>query len=161
MDSQQDADQLQKAITAALRLVAQRSRTQAELRQRLGRRFPAGPVEAALARLRELGYVDDASFASQWVQGRDQGHPRAAALVRRELLARGVGPQEAEAAVAALDDVESAYQVARKAAPSLRGLGKVLFQRRLWGRLRRRGFGPELAWQVIERLWREGEASSG
>ncbi|TMB31623.1 MAG: hypothetical protein E6J61_09305 [Deltaproteobacteria bacterium] len=52
------------ALDAALKLLAARGRTEAELRRLLvSRQYPAAEVEAAVARVRELGYLDDGEVA--------------------------------------------------------------------------------------------------
>jgi len=52
------------ALAAALRLLARRERSEAELSERLRRKgFDAQAVEAALERCRQLGYLDDGRFA--------------------------------------------------------------------------------------------------
>jgi regulatory protein len=58
-------------------------------------------VEAAMARLVELGYMDDQSFARGLVRRR--GALRGPLALSAELAARGVGRAEAEAAVAEFD----------------------------------------------------------
>jgi regulatory protein len=47
-------------------------------------------VEAALARLAELGYVDDAAFARWWGEQRDRHSPRGRRMLEAELRQRGV-----------------------------------------------------------------------
>ncbi|MGH9466618.1 MAG: regulatory protein RecX [Terriglobales bacterium] len=95
--SQLDGEQLyQKAV----RLLGARGRSEAELRRNLGRRAQ-GPeaLEAALARLREHGYVDDARLAAGFAlyQKDVARHGRARTL--RDLRARGIAAEVAEAAV--------------------------------------------------------------
>jgi regulatory protein len=58
-------------------------------------------VDAALDRLTELGYLDDAAFARTWVESRDRARPRSARALRDELRRKGVGTVDAEAALAA------------------------------------------------------------
>jgi regulatory protein len=53
-------------LAAALRLLAVRDRTEAELIERLRRKnFPEDGIAAALQQCRQLGYVDDVRFARQ------------------------------------------------------------------------------------------------
>jgi regulatory protein len=47
-------------------------------------------IEATLARLATLGYVDDAGFARWWAEQRDRHSPRGRRLVEAELRQRGV-----------------------------------------------------------------------
>lgn len=54
-------------------------------------------VEAALARLAELGYVDDAAFARWWGEQRDRHSPRGRRMLEAELRQRGVPADVIEA----------------------------------------------------------------
>ena len=80
----------ERAYLSGLRLLSYRSRSRLEMRQRLGKRFSAEAVEEAVSRLEESGYLDDASFARSWKEGREAHKPRSANLVRRELRHKGV-----------------------------------------------------------------------
>jgi regulatory protein len=72
------------------------------LRRKLSRRgYPLEGVEAAMARLIELGYLDDRSFASSLVRRR--GAIRGPLALTAELAAKGVDRGEADAAVAEFD----------------------------------------------------------
>src|SRR5215470_669425 len=91
-------------IDTALRFLAQRPRTEYEVRQRLLR---AGADEAAadatVRQLRQHHLLDDAAFARDWVEQRQTLRPRGARLVRFELRQRGVDAATAEAALETLD----------------------------------------------------------
>ncbi len=79
------------ATEIALHFLGSRPRTRWELERRLRRAGAADDViEATLARLRELGYVDDAAFARWWLEQRDRHAPRGERLVEAELRQRGV-----------------------------------------------------------------------
>jgi regulatory protein len=58
-------------------------------------------IESALARLKELGYLDDRSFAQSLVRRR--GAARGPMALSAELAARGVDRAQADAAVATFD----------------------------------------------------------
>ena len=153
-------DLIQRAVLACLRFISYRPRSREEVRRRLGRRFGVATVEQALVRLEEQGYLDDVAFARSWCESRVAHRPRSAALIRRELLERGVGREVAEEAVAGLDDDAAAYRAARGRLAALRGLDYVTFRRRLEGYLKRRGFGTGVTRRTAQRLWREKEADA-
>ena len=150
-----DEEQVAKAFRAGLRFISYRPRSRQEMNRRLGRRFGARTVELALARLEEQGYVDDATFARSWRESREAHRPRSAGLIRRELAQRGVGREEAEEAVAGLDDDANAYRAGLGRMRSLEELDYVTFRRRLGGYLARRGFGTAIVRRAVEQLWRE------
>lgn len=79
------------AMEIAVRFLGTRPRTRHELVQRLRRSSVPDPVaEATLARLAELGYVDDAAFARWWTDQRDRHSPRGRRMIEAELRQRGV-----------------------------------------------------------------------
>lgn len=86
----------------AVRALARRGRSEFELRRLLRPRMASpAALEAALARLRDHGYLDDGRFAAAraaW-EMEVQRHGRARAL--RDLRARGVAPEVAARAVEA------------------------------------------------------------
>lgn len=152
------ASEPERAYRAALRLLAYRPRSRQELEQRLARRFSERAVQHVLDRLGQHHYLNDAAFALFWRQSREAHRPRSAALIRHELQRFGIDREQAETAVAGLDDEESAYRLASHRVRTLRGLDRVTFRRRMGDYLRRRGFAPGTVRRVVQRLWRERDA---
>lgn len=153
------ADGRRRAIESALRLLSYRPRSERELRERLARKgFDWRVVRATLARLRELGYVDDAAFARFWTETRQAYRPRSRRLAESELRRRGIGREEVEAATAGISDEEAAYAAARRQLASLAGLEYARFRERLGGFLTRRGFSYGVSRGTIDRCWAELEA---
>lgn len=85
-------------MEVAARFLATRPRTRWEIERRLRR---AGTEEAeivaALDRLGELGYLDDAAFARWWGEQRDRHSPRGRRMIEAELRQRGVPREVIEA----------------------------------------------------------------
>jgi regulatory protein len=78
----------------AARFLATRPRTRWELERRLRRGGVGDEVLAAtLARLGQLGYLDDVAFARWWGEQRDRHAPRGHRMIEAELRQRGV-PRE-------------------------------------------------------------------
>lgn len=92
-----DADALYARAVIAL---GRRGHTEVELRRKLAPRA-ASPdaLEAALARLRDHGYLDDARLAESYTQFQKDVRHHGRLRVVRELRARGVTAAAAEAAV--------------------------------------------------------------
>ena len=144
------------AIAAALRLLAGGSRSERDLHDRLRRRsYPPSAVDAALVRMRELGYLDDASFARSWVQGRQAAMPRSRRFLQFELSQKGVARELIAAAVEVVSDEEAAYLAAERRLRGLAALDRHTFERRLAGFLTARGFGYGVTRSVIDRCWSE------
>ena len=162
LEALRHADERRQAHDAALRLLAYRPRSEAELRTRLTRRgLPPGAVEETIGHLREQGLLDDDAFARYWVEARQQSNPRGHRLLRRELLAKGIAVDTAREAVAAAAEDEAARRAAEKKARSLPDLDFPTFRRRLGQFLLRRGFPYETARALVEELWRESRRATG
>ena len=99
--------------------------------------------------------MDDEAFATAWRDSRINSRPRSAALIRRELLSRGVSQEVAERAVEDLDEDEAAYNAARRTADRLGTAEYLAFRRKLWGYLQRRGFSQSITRRTVDRLWEE------
>ncbi len=91
------------ALGTALRLLGGRAHSRVELQRKLARRgYTSEEVVAALARLDELGYLNDLSFAEGLVRVRSASRgPRA---LSAELARRGVGRAQADRALASYDE---------------------------------------------------------
>jgi regulatory protein len=89
-----------RAERTALRLVARAEQTVRGLSRKLDRRgFDSACVQAVLRRLGELGVVDDRRFASLWVQARLARRGESPRRLLTGLRGRGIGRDDAEAAV--------------------------------------------------------------
>jgi regulatory protein len=86
-----DIDDPAVVLEAALRFLEARARSEAEVRRRLTTAgYRPELVDAAVARLLELGVLDDEAFARAWVESRDRARPRGERALRRELSLKGV-----------------------------------------------------------------------
>ena len=109
-----DEDARRGALEAALRLLSYRPRSEQELRRRLeaeGLRRSA-PVDEALARLRELGYVNDAAFARFYTETQQASRPRSQRLLTGELRRRGIEAEHRRGGDGGVSDEEAAYAAA-------------------------------------------------
>ncbi len=84
-------EDVDEVLNAAARFLEARQRSVAEVRRRLtGAGYRSDLVDAAIARMGELGYLDDDAFARAWVESRDRARPRGEHALRRELQLKGV-----------------------------------------------------------------------
>ena len=143
------------ALDTGLRLLARRAHSRVELRRKLGRRgYDEDEIGAALARLAELGYVDDASFAASHVRRRSS--TRGPMALTAELAARGVDRQAAGRALAGFDraaQVASATRLAERLCGRTlpAGYGELLDT--VGAKLLRRGFSSGVAREACWALW--------
>ena len=91
------------ALGTGLRLLGRRPHSRVEIQRKLTRRgYSSEEVDSALARLDELGYLNDLSFAEGLVRVRSTSRgPRA---LSAELAQRGVGRAQADRALASYND---------------------------------------------------------
>src|SRR5690606_39823515 len=81
-----EIDAISRAFDRAVRLLARRPYSAAEIRRSLASHEVAPAViDEVLARLETLGYVDDYAFAQYWVENRERFRPRGARALRYEL----------------------------------------------------------------------------
>ena len=86
-----DPPDVAAALEISLRFLGTRPRTRWELERRLRTAGAGDEVrDAVLARLGELGYLDDDAFARYWAEQRDRHAPRGRRMVEAELRQRGV-----------------------------------------------------------------------
>ena len=79
------------ALQQACRFLGYRPRSEAEVKSYLlGRGFSTARAEATLAKLRSLNYLDDESFARDWVRSRSEGHGYGPKKIAQELQTRGI-----------------------------------------------------------------------
>jgi regulatory protein len=105
-------------MAAAAALLAARPRTISDTRTRLTTMgFTAPLVETVIGRLVDLGYLDDARFATAWIEARDRSRPRGATALRQELRRKGVEASVAEQALAARGTTASRAAAGPGAAP--------------------------------------------
>ena len=143
-------------MAVALRFLASRSRSEAEVRTRLASRgVVTEDIDAVLERLRELGYVDDADFAAAVIRSRTEGRARGRRLVAEELQAKGVSEAVVESALSASygDELAVARPVAERQARRLQGRSFGEFRQRLGAFLVRRGFEHATAESLVTELW--------
>lgn len=150
-----DADPVAVAREIALRQLTVRARSRTELARALARKnVPEDTAREVLDRLVEVGLVDDAVFARDWLAAGDRRQKSRRALLA-ELSEKGVDRDVIEAAVAELDgdrDLAVARGLAERKARSLAGLDPQVRYRRLAGALARRGFPSSVVAQVTREV---------
>src|SRR5674476_85393 len=119
-------------LKAAARYLELRTRSIDEVRRHLGAaRFPGSLVEQAIARLVELGLLDDLAFAQEWVESRDRARPRGSQALRRELALKGIDRETIEGLLAGRRDAPQTADVAAPGSPDERAADKLLLKHRV------------------------------
>jgi regulatory protein len=141
------------ARTIALRKLTARAHTRYELDQALqAKNVPQNVTDSVLDRLQEIGLLDDARFAGDWVTSRQERRHLSRRALRRELEARGVERSEIDRALASVDrdaELTSAREIVERRRKAMTGLARNVQYRRLAGMLGRRGFDAALITRVL------------
>lgn len=96
-----DAPPLSRAKALALRLLASRARTEAQLRARLAKAELAGEADEVMTWLRGLGYLDDAAYARARARALVAPGRLGPRLAEKRLRAAGIAGAAARAAISA------------------------------------------------------------
>ena len=163
-------------LEAAARFLEVRARSVAEVRRRLGQAgYRRDLVESAIARLTELGMLDDATFARTWIESRDRARPRGEIALRRELALKGVDRAVVDELLderrdaggtgagtgGAVDLAAAERLLARHARALAREADPRSRRRRAYALLARNGFDPETCAAASARMVEAaGEATS-
>ena len=141
----------------ALRLLAARSRSAAEIRRRLRRDGAvADRIERVVGTLVFRGFLDDATHARAVTRSRVRSRAASSRRIEQELRRQGVAPDVATEAInevfadEAVDESAVALAVARKRAALLADLPAPVQRRRLYGFLARRGYSPDIVRAAVE-----------
>lgn len=139
-----------RAKERGLALLARASHSRLGLeRKLLSKGFSTAAVGSAIARIAELGYLDDRAFAEAWVRSRLASRREGWKSLYRGLLRRGIGKRMAEEAVDGQYPEEEELERARD-------LAAALPPRKAASRLAARGFRTRVIAKVIRERDRKG-----
>jgi regulatory protein len=143
-----------RAKNAAYRLLTYRPRSRAELIQKLqDKEFDQAVIEAVVADLVRLGYVNDRQFAEQWASSRVRLRAFGRRRIELELRNKGVERETISEALAAVFGAEpelgTAISAAEKKLNTMRSADRETRRRRLAGFLERKGYSFEIIRRVI------------
>ncbi len=152
-------DAVAKAYDRAVVFLGTRPRSTVEVRRRLQEsEIDEEAIEAAIARLTEQGYLNDAEFARYWVENRQRFRPKGEQALRQELRRAGVDSEAIDESLADLNASEAAYAAGQPKAERWRALAQEDasgFKQKLGNFLMRRGFSYDVVREVTNRLLRE------
>jgi regulatory protein len=108
--------------------------------------------------MQEVGLVDDATFAVDWVASRQQRRHLSRRALKRELEVKGVERGDIDRALENVDrdaELASARELVERKRPAMSALARDVQQRRLAGLLSRRGFDSAVITRVLSDVLRE------
>jgi regulatory protein len=146
----------EQARAFCLRLLTARARTRAELAGQLAKRgYPDDVTTRVLDRLTDVGLVNDADFAEQWVRSRRANAGKGKRALAAELRTKGVNNDVITAALDGIDAGAERQRAEKLVRDRLRRemLGDdddAKIARRLVGMLARRGYSQTMAFDVVK-----------
>jgi regulatory protein len=151
--SEPSREELARAL--CLRLLTARARTRAELAGQLAKRgYPDDVSARVLDRLTDVGLVDDAGFAEQWVHSRRANAGKGKRALAAELHTRGVDNEVITSVLLGINPAAERGRAEQLVRAKLRRetLGDdsdARVSRRLAAMLARRGFDQTMAYDVV------------
>lgn len=151
--------QYRQALDRAVAALAARAHSRHELESKLLRAgYRPCTVEMILYKLETEGFLDDADFARQWVEARTN-RKLGTRRIAQELRHKGVSSEEAEAALADVDEdtqLAAAISLVEKTAARAKpGEDPRKIAKRITGMLARRGYGWDTTREAIETVMKD------
>ena len=140
------------------------ARSRQELADKLAKRgVPDELATQLLDRFTEVGLIDDAAYARQWVESRHRSRGLAPRALAQELRRKGIDDEDTRTALEQIDEADqraAARALVDKKLRSMRGLDRQVATRRLAGMLARKGYAAGLAFSVVREALGEAEDDS-
>lgn len=143
----------ERATNLCLWHLGQGPRTRKQLLDAMKKKaVPEEMAESILAKLEDYNYVNDKSYAENFVYSRSTHHRKGASAIRYELMRKGVDAEvvsEALEVISAESEMENARTLVERKLRSSRGLDRNKRVNRLVGMLARKGYPAGVAFQVV------------
>jgi regulatory protein len=144
------AERAPDAFEVALAALRRRERASAELGAWLARRgYGSEEIEATIARLTEVGELDDERFARRYAEDKRELRGWGGERIREALSSRGIPPALVEAALEADSHGAQVGRASELLARRGQPLGADADRARALGYLTRRGYEYEVAYEAI------------
>ncbi|MFN8597217.1 MAG: RecX family transcriptional regulator [Anaerolineae bacterium] len=150
------ADDVEKAHEKALRFLANRPRSEWEVRQNLIKaEFAGNTIDRVVERLKSVALIDDVAFVKYWLENRAQFNPRGQVALMQELRRKGVDRSVIDAVLEDSDhaDDQAAVRSALAKADRFKHLPRAEFAQKLGAYLARRGFNYEAVREAVAAAW--------
>jgi regulatory protein len=149
-------DATQAAYVDAVKMLSRRELSEAQIRERLGRRgHSEATIESAVARLREAHAIDDARVAEAIARNQIATKRRGRRRAEQQIRQAGIAPEIARRATRAVSEtVDSDAQIEISLAKRLRGSNQLTDEkafRRLYRYLVGQGFEPDRVLSILRK----------
>ncbi|GAA3530341.1 regulatory protein RecX [Aeromicrobium panaciterrae] len=133
--------------------LAVRAQSRSDLAQALAKKLvPEEVASAVLDKFEAAGLIDDEEFARAWVQSRQRSKGLSSRVLAMELRQKGVDDEISKEVLADIDPVDELQAAHRLVQGKLRSLARfddTTKIRRLTGMLARKGYSPQIAFDVV------------
>ncbi|MEW9667709.1 RecX family transcriptional regulator [Ammoniphilus sp. 3BR4] len=148
------AEERHRATQYAMRFLSFRPRTSAEVKEYLQKKgFLSEDIDSAITFLLEKNYLDDQTYALQWVEERKRLKPRGRYLLRMELMQRGIEDNIADQAIqghlSGREEKEMVIQWIEKKCKGVKYPNLYEMKKKLVPFLQRKGFPLEVIMEGI------------
>ncbi len=106
-------------------------------------------VDMVVQRLRDQNYLNDKTFAKNYLENRKRNKPKSLFAFRYELETKGIHPTIIDEALVGYDDLELAFLAVKPKIRLWQHLDGESLKKKLFGYLRYRGF----SFSVIQSTW--------
>lgn len=151
--------EFEEAKNLTFKYLSYRERSEKEVREYLEKKeYGEEVIDAVIARMKDLDYVNDRRFTKLWVKNRANSRRKGSEFLKNELREKGISVELIEDIIAEEysleDEYETAYEAARKKLKSY-PKNPEAWKPRLWRFLAQRGFNNEIIIAVLNKLLEE------
>lgn len=155
-------EEFSRAKDYVYKLLAKRMYTKKEIQNKLqSRKYSLKVIQNILSLMEEYRYLNDKSFAEEWIESRIRAKPKGKIALKRELMQKGIDESIVEQALEnKLDESklsETALELARRRLKSYSKDDALTAKRKLMNFLIRRGFDFETIRNVIEKVTKDND----
>ena len=153
-------EELSNAKKYVYTILARRMYSSSEIRKKLKEQgYTDEIIDNVILMMEGYGYLNDKTFAEEWIQSRRQNNPKGKIVLKRELTQKGIeGDIIEEVFNQSFDESqqsEIALDMARRKSRSYRNDDPISARRKLQGYLIRRGFDFETVRNVVDKVLSE------
>ena len=148
-------DHVENCYQKALKYIVFKPRTQSDVVNKLRKYdFDETTIKTTIRLLIEKGYINDHTFAQNWVENRSNFKPRSKKLITWELRNKKVSEEIINQIAGEMpDDNELAKLAAEKYSRRLSEFEEEVFIKKLSGYLLRRGFSYSTIKPIVQQSW--------
>jgi regulatory protein len=158
--SEKFSKEFSKAKKYAYRLISKRLYTEQEIAHKLKKKqFNPLVIKRILVELRDYSYINDLEFARLWIKTRMRLKPKGEALLRVELLKRGINKEVANQALAEVlkdyNQEKIVFNLVKQRISRLKLDFSLKSRSKIFSFLERRGFPSPLISRTVRQIFKD------